>query len=422
MRLLLGCIADDLTGASDLGLMLANHGMPTTLFTGPPSAGQALRTPAIVIALKIRTVDAGEAVRQAENAADYLLALGARQLYYKYCSTFDSTRQGNIGPVTDALLERLKDNFTVLLPAFPKNGRTVRNGELRVGGKPLAETSMRYHPLTPMTESSLLTLMDAQTAAGRTGLVPQATVEQGADAIRDAFVRLRQEGKRYAAVDISCDDDMPAVAAACVNLQLLTGASGIAAAIPACLEAEKLLEPSGGIAALPALDGHTAVLSGSCSKATQAQVERLRQRVHAIVVDPIALSNGDTILAELADTAESAAKLGDVLIHSTGDREALRRAQDKLGVEESAKIVESSIAAVARRLAASGIRKFIVAGGETSGAVSSALGITELVIGPEIDPGVPWMVSNTEPPICLALKSGNFGAENFFEHALEMLP
>ena len=412
MKLLLGCIADDLTGASDLGLMLASHGMPATLFPGVPAPGQALHTPAVVIALKIRTIEAREAVRQAENAADYLLARGARQLYYKYCSTFDSTRQGNIGPVTDALLGRLQKNFTVLLPAFPKNGRIVRDGELRVDGKPLAETSMRHHPLTPMTESSLLKLMDAQTAAGRTGLVPQATVERGAEAIREAFASLREQGKRYAAIDTSGDEDLHAVAAACVDMRLLTGASGIAAAIPARLEAEKLFERG----------GHAAVLSGSCSKATQAQVERFRQEAHAIAIDPIALADGSTVLAELADAAEMAAGRGHVLVYSTGDRQKLQRAQDTLGVEESAEIVESSIAAIARHLAESGIRKFIVAGGETSGAVSSALGITELAIGPEIDPGVPWMVSRSGPPICLALKSGNFGAEDFIERALDMLP
>lgn len=422
MSLLLGCIADDLTGASDLGLMLASHGLPVSLFPGMPPPESILQTPAAVIALKIRTIEAGAAVRQAREAADWLLACGARQLFYKYCSTFDSTPKGNIGPVTDALLQRLKEDFTVLLPAFPANGRTVCGGELRVNGEPLAKTSMRRHPLTPMTESSLLHLMDSQTAAGRTGLVPQATVDQGAEAIRSAFTTLREQGVRYGAVDTSHDADMTTIAEACMDLRLLTGASGIAAAIPARLEAAGLLKRSAGVAALPALEGHTAVLSGSCSTATQAQVERFQQSVFSVRIDPIALASGSTNVAELADIAESAAKRGDVLVYSSGNGPRLQRAQEQLGVEESASIVESSIAAIAKHLAAAGMRKFIVAGGETSGAVSGALGIRELEIGPEIVPGVPWMISKAKPPICLAFKSGNFGGEDFFARALSMLP
>lgn len=422
MGLLLGCIADDITGGSDLGLMLAAHGMPTTLCLGIPAGERDRRSAAMVIALKIRSIDAASAVEQALGAADWLLAHDAAQLYYKYCSTFDSTDAGNIGPVTDALLDRLDDNFTVLLPAFPKNGRTVRDGVLYVDGVPLAESPMRDHPLTPMTRSSLIELMDAQTAEGRTGLVPAATVARGADAMRQAFGVLKSEGKRYAVVDTAGDEALEPIAEACVDLKLITGGSGVAAALPSSLATRKRLTPVEGTTELPAVGGYAAVLSGSCSAATRGQVARFLRHSPGIVVDPLEVATGETSMDALAAEAERLAPLGNLLIYSTTDPERLGLVQEMLGIEASAHLVERTLASVAKRLLSAGTRKFLVAGGETSGAVAAALGATEFEIGPEIDPGVPWMVTTAAPPMCVAFKSGNFGGPDFFERALDMLP
>ena len=422
MGLLLGCIADDITGGSDLGLMLAAHGMPTTLCLGTPTEGRDYGSAAVVIALKIRSIDAADAVDQALGAADWLLARGAAQLYYKYCSTFDSTDAGNIGPVTDALLDRLDENFTVLLPAFPKNGRTVRDGVLYVDGVPLAESPMRDHPLTPMKRSSLIELMDAQTAAGRTGLVPATTVARGAKAIQQAFDVLRSEGKRYAVADTVGDKTLEPIAEACFDLKLITGGSGVAATLPSSLARRKRLTPIHGIAELPSAGGYAAVLSGSCSAATRGQVARFVRNHPGIVVDPLQLATGETSVDSLAAEAERLAATGNVLIYSTADPERLGVVQEMLGIDASANLVERTLAGIAERLQHTGTRKFLVAGGETSGAVAAALGATEFEIGPEIDPGVPWMVTTTAPRMCVAFKSGNFGGPDFFERALGMLP
>ena len=422
MTLLLGCIADDITGATDLGLMLSRHGMPCTVCLGLPEAGRDFDTPAVVIALKIRTAPVRVAVAEAKAAAQYLLARDARQVFFKYCSTFDSTPEGNIGPVTDALMGLLDSELTVLLPAFPENGRLVVNGVLQVNGVPLAESPMRDHPLTPMTESSLVTLMDRQTTSGLTGTVTAAVVDQGPAAIRAALANCRAAGQRYVAIDCRSDADLQPIAEACSDLLLITGGSGIAAAIPATLMVEGLLAAGQREAELPALTGHAAVLSGSCSQATLKQVEVFRRKATAIIVDPLLLDSGEQDIATLAEQAVSASHDGDVIIYSSAAAGQMQSIQHSLGVNESASLVENALARIATRLSQAGVRKFVVAGGETSGAVASALSVRELRVGPQIAPGVPWMVSHNGVQTCLAFKSGNFGSPDFFEQALGMLP
>lgn len=422
MRLLLGCIADDITGASDLALMLAAHGMPTTFCLGLPVSFPSVRTPAIVIALKIRTVPKRDAVRQAREAAAWLLDLGADKLFYKYCSTFDSTAEGNIGPVSDALLQLVDEPLTVLAPAFPGNGRTVRAGVLYVNGVRLSESSMRNHPLTPMTQSYLPDLMDRQTAPRSTGLVSNVEIMRGADAVTSALERLKQSGCRYAVVDTESEADLRVIAGATHALRLVTGAAGIASAIPGEYRKRGELPDIEIDNSLPRVGGHAAVLAGSCSAATRKQVESFRSHAESIVVDPQALFDGEVTEAELVERASSAAGRGDVLLHSESDPEKLRAAQERIGIDASAELVECTFGRIARRLAEDGVRKFIVAGGETSGAVAKALALSEFRIGPQIDPGVPWMYTADSPELCIAFKSGNFGAPDFFQKALEMLP
>ena len=422
MTLLLGCIADDITGASDLGLMLSSHGMPATLFLGVPRDQRHVNTPAAVIALKTRTAPVDEAVTESLAAAKWLLANGSKQLFFKYCSTFDSTDRGNIGPVTDALLGYLDDDFTVLLPAFPDNGRTVVNGELQVNGVPLAESPMRNHPLTPMRESSLVTLMDRQTVSGRTASIGHDVVLSGSDAIRSALDDARRSGHRYASIDAVTKDDLAQIAPAISDLRLITGGSGIAAAIPATLGAGEDEISDWNATVLPRLDGHAAVLAGSCSEATRNQVGKFAKRATVVEVDPIRLHCGETDTNKLADLAVDAASAGDVLVVSSAGPGELKSVQDVIGPDASAALVEDAIAKIAGRLHSAGVRKFVVAGGETSGAVAQALDLDEMLVSDEIDPGVPWMTSVGSDPLCIAFKSGNFGAPDFFEKALGMLP
>jgi uncharacterized protein YgbK (DUF1537 family) len=422
MPLLLGCIADDITGASDLGLMLTSNGLPATLFLGIPDAAVRIRTPAVVIALKIRTCPAEDAVAQALAAAEWLLARSARQLFYKYCSTFDSTSQGNIGPVTDALMNTLDESLTVLLPALPVNGRTVRNGHLFVGEQPLSESSMRDHPLTPMTESFLPALMDKQTGNGLTGWIGQDTVDAGAGRIRSELDAQAAAGLRYVSIDTREDNDLKSIADAIAHLRLITGGSGIAAAIPETLRRQGLVTLRINMSPIPKLPGHAAVLAGSCSQATRAQVAAFENSAGPIIVDPLALHSGAIDKTAIAAAAVAASNLSDVLVYSSTDPQTLQRSQASLGVATSASLVEETLAFVARSLSESGIRKFMIAGGETSGAIAQALEVNELQFGAEIDPGVPWMISTGPLQTCLAFKSGNFGKPDFFQRALDLLP
>jgi uncharacterized protein YgbK (DUF1537 family) len=423
MPLKLACIADDITGASDLALMLASNGMSVTQILGVPGHNEPIETDAAVVALKIRTAAVDFAVEQATTAADRLLALGATQLYFKYCSTFDSTPAGNIGPVSDALLFSTGDDFSVVCPAFPANGRTIKDGILYVNGLPLAESSMQHHPLTPMTRSNLLEMMDEQTHAGASGLVNLATVKTGVDAIRQRLSELRSEGKRYAVLDCDCDQDLHLLAEACDQLKLVTAASGLAMGLPANFTRKGLLTPGNGHASIPQkITGQPVVLAGSCSQTTRAQVAAMSSLHSAILVDPMQLKETPEHLRMLKQQAESAWCLGPVLVYSSADASVVKHAQDTIGFETSAELVEHALSSIAVHLAERGASKFIVAGGETSGAVAEALQLKLLQTGPQIDVGVPWMIRNGDKPLVIAFKSGNFGQPDFFMQAMAMLP
>jgi uncharacterized protein YgbK (DUF1537 family) len=416
--MLLGCIADDFTGATDLANTLVRQGMSATVLLGVPRADAAPpATDAVVIALKSRSNPAAEAVRMSLDALEWLKRAGARQLYFKYCSTFDSTDAGNIGPVAEALLAALGEDFTVACPAFPTNGRTVYKGHLFVGDVLLSESGMRHHPLTPMTDALLPRVLQRQ-SRGCVGLIAFDVVERGADAIRAAIEKLRADGVRLAIVDALTDAHLVAIGAACANMKLLTGGSGLALGLPGNFRRAGMLEQQAA-GALPRIGGHAAVLAGSCSAATQRQVLEMRRHCEAFEIDPLAAG---------ADTARQAAawaasRLGDkpVLIYSTADPAAVAQVQDRMGREHAGALIERTLGDIARELVSMGVRRMVVAGGETSGAVVTALGVSGLRVGPEIDPGVPWTASLSEEPIALALKSGNFGSDDFFLKAFQKL-
>ena len=424
MSLLLGIIGDDITGSTDLALMLGKNGMPTVQYIGVPlGTTPDPDAPAAVVALKSRTAPVEEAVPQSLAACRWLLAKGAHQIFFKYCSTFDSTEKGNIGPVAEALLDALGGGIAVVCPAFPANARTVYRGHLFVGDQLLSESGMRHHPLTPMADPNLVRFLGRQLRSAETaGLVPYTVVRRGPGAIREALEGLASQGRRFAVVDALTDGHLLDIGEASADLKLITGGSGVAMGLPANYRKAGLLPPTGGLAELPRLGGAAAVIAGSCSTATRGQVRRMAKAFPSFRVDPLALIAGEPVVERVAEWALKAMERGPVLIYSTDEPEAVTDAQKLLGPERTGKMVEEALAGIARRLCAAGVKKWILAGGETSGAVVEALGIRSLRIGPEIEPGVPWTFSLAPEGLCLAFKSGNFGAEAFFEKALGMLP
>ena len=418
MAHLLGCIADDFTGATDLANTLTRQGMSTVVLLGVPR--ESLDVPeadAVVVALKSRSIPAHEAIAMSLEALDWLRRRHVRQFYFKYCSTFDSTDEGNIGPVGDALLDALRESFTVACPAFPTNQRTIYQGHLFVGGDLLSESGMRDHPLTPMTDASLVRVLQRQTE-GRVGLISYAVVDRGGDAVAAGLQALQAQGYRYAIVDALTDRHLVAIGNACSGMKLLTGGSGLALGLPGNFRKQSLLRRGsrdGGVV----VGGHAAVLSGSCSEATQRQVAVMKEKCESFVVDP--LHTGDSAGAAAAALEWAAPRLGNapVLIYSTAAAAQINDVQARLGRVEAGAWVERTLAEVAKGLVERGVRRLVVAGGETSGAVVGALGIEGLRIGAEIDPGVPWTTSLSDPPLALALKSGNFGADDFFLKAFE---
>jgi uncharacterized protein YgbK (DUF1537 family) len=420
VSILLGCIADDFTGATDLASMLVRAGMRTVQTIGVPADAQlAAGADAVVVALKSRTIPATEAVSQSLAALRWLRGAGARQIYFKYCSTFDSTPAGNIGPVADALLDALGADFTIACPAFPENGRTIYKGHLFVGDVLLSDSPMKDHPLTPMTDANLVRVLARQTKR-EVGLVEHKAVRRGAAAIRARFDELRTSGTAYAIVDALADEDLMAIGAACASLALVTAGSGVALGLPQNFFAAGLMQPRTDAGELPAAGGKPAVLAGSCSAATRQQVARMAERHPAHALDPIADPDPARLAAKALSAIAPALEAGKpFLVYSTAEPSQVAAVQAKLGAERAATLVEDALALVAERIVASGVRRLVVAGGETSGAVVKVLGVKALAIGPQIDPGVPWTASvGSEPRIALALKSGNFGAPDFFEKAL----
>jgi uncharacterized protein YgbK (DUF1537 family) len=423
MTVLLGCIADDFTGATDLAGMLVKAGMRTVQLIGVPSGPAPRDVDAIVIALKSRTNPAVDAVEESLAALRWLQQAGCKQFQFKYCSTFDSTPRGNIGPVTEALMQALGTDFTIACPAFPANNRTIYKGYLFVGDELLSESGMRNHPLTPMTDANLVRVLQQQ-VAGKVGLADYKVVGQGADAIKARFAELRAGGARFAIVDALTNRDLEEIGAACADMPLITGGSGIALGLPENFRRRGLLERHDAADALPATGGLRAVISGSCSVATQAQVALMKEQAPSFAIDPLQLARGDDVVRAALDWAAERLSRGPVLVYATATPETVKAVQAQLGVEQAGSLVETALADIARGLVALGVGQLIVAGGETSGAVVKALGATGLRIGPEIDPGVPWTTVLGEGggrPLALALKSGNFGSPDFFLKAWSKL-
>jgi uncharacterized protein YgbK (DUF1537 family) len=428
-KLLLGCIADDFTGATDLANNLVRAGMRVVQAIGVPTQPLDADADAVVVALKSRTVPAAEAIEQSLAALHWLQSQGVQQVYFKYCSTFDSTAKGNIGPVTEALLDALADqpggDFSIATPAFPDNQRTVFKGHLFVGDVLLNESGMQNHPLTPMTDANLVRVLQAQ-CRRKVGLIDYKVVAQGPQAIQTRIDQLRTDGFGLAVVDAISNDDLMRLGPALKGLPLVTAGSGVAIGLPANFG----IAPSNAASALPPPVGLQAVVSGSCSLATNRQVKAFIQTGQpALEIDPVQMAAKEAAgldgVAEVLAWAEPLLGKGPVLIYSSADPVAVKSVQVKLGVQAAGDLVERTLAGIARGLVQLGVRQLVVAGGESSGACVQALAITQMKIGPQIDPGVPWCHAQTNAApdggLHLTLKSGNFGTDDFFSKSFTRL-
>ncbi|HEX7889618.1 MAG TPA: 3-oxo-tetronate kinase [Ramlibacter sp.] len=417
--LLLGCIADDFTGATDLANNLVRAGMRVVQTIGVPRE-PVTGVDAVVVALKSRTIPAAEAVSQSLEALRWLQSQGCRQFYFKVCSTFDSTAQGNIGPVAEALLEALGAPFCCVTPAFPENGRTVFKGHLFVGDVLLSDSGMRNHPLTPMTDANLVRVMQAQ-SRGRVGLIDHSVVRGGAAPIHARIQQLQAEGYRFAIVDAIADQDLMHLGRALADAPMMVAGSGVAIGLPQ----NHGLSTSHEAAALPKSQGARAIVSGSCSVATNKQVADFIQKgLPALAVDPLQIAAGRNIVEEALAWARPKLGSDPVLVYSSAPPESVHAVQQQLGVGDAGAMVEHALAAIAKGLVDAGVGELIVAGGETSGAAVQALGVQQLRIGPQIDPGVPWCHANATAcgrNVHVALKSGNFGSTDFFTKSFRQL-
>ena len=420
MTTFLGCIADDFTGATDLASMLARSGVNVSLRIGVPLSTPKNTAEIEVIALKTRSISASKAIEVSLSALKWLKEAGAKKYFFKYCSTFDSTAEGNIGPVSEALMNELKVDQTIYCPAFPENGRSIYMGNLFVGQKLLSESSMKDHPLTPMNDSNLMRLLSVQVSR-RVGLADRIVVNSGVNSLKEKLISLKENDVPHVIVDAVADTDLDTIASACQDMDFITGGSALA------MPLAEFYKASGKISAVDnsflnkKLNTGSIILSGSCSEMTIIQVKNFIQRgAAAFQLDPIDLvENG---VKKVLDWLSSQDFTKNIIIYATSDPDTVKKVQAELGVDMAGKIVEQGLSECAIAARELGIKNFIIAGGETSGAITKALNVRQLDIGIEIAPGVPWTFSGKRNnQIALSLKSGNFGSEEFFTEALSKL-
>ncbi|PDT27416.1 serine kinase [Rhizobium sp. L9] len=424
MAISLGSIADDYTGASDLANTLTKNGLRTVQTVGIPDPSLALPdVDAVVVSLKIRSVPAAEAVTAATEADRWLRQRGAGHVLYKICSTFDSTDAGNIGPVTEALRDAAGGGSVLVTPAFPETGRTVYLGHLFVGGQPLNESPLKDHPLNPMHDANLVRVLTRQ-SRGAIGLIDLAAIAAGPAAARARLDALRTTGVTMAVADAIFETDLETLGEIALETPVSTGASGLGLGLARALvrsgrisgraTAEDVIRPVGGF---------SAIVVGSCSKATLSQLEVAERSMPVLRLDPERLMSGPDELAAAISWAGDRISAGPVIVAASGTPETVSRLQSQYGREASGHAIETATSIIAAELVERGVRRLVVAGGETSGAAVDRLAIPAFLIGPEIAPGVPVLrtVGNRQGDMLLALKSGNFGGDDFFAAALAMM-
>lgn len=413
MELLLGCIGDDFTGSSDAASFLAEAGLKTILVNGEIGSLAELDAEAIVVALKTRSAPPKEAVKESLAALQALQARGAKHIYVKYCSTFDSTREGNIGPILDACMKELDVPYTVLCPALPVNGRIVKDGVLFVHGTPLAESPMKDHPLNPMWASRLQDLMRPQSAYPCLEIPHKRLDEAKPEEIGRELERFQKEHPRFYVVpDYMNQEHARKIAQVFSSLPLLSGGSGLLTEL-----AEQY--KGGKYTAKPPqnkTEGAGIVFAGSCSETTLRQIATFQEAGgKSFKMNPAALRQGAHYLEEVWSWAKERLDQ-EVLLYSSDTPENVRAHQDVAAAE----LLEQAFACLAKKARHAGVKRFIVAGGETSGAVVRALGFPAFVISKSVAPGVPVMIPTDAENMRVVLKSGNFGQEDFFRRALDM--
>jgi len=420
MTTFLGCIADDFTGATDLASMLARSGVNVSLRIGVPLSTPENTAEIEVIALKTRSISASKAIEESLSALKWLKEAGAKKYFFKYCSTFDSTAEGNIGPVSEALMNELKVDQTIYCPAFPENGRSIYMGNLFVGQKLLSESSMKDHPLTPMNDSNLMRLLSVQVSR-RVGLADRIVVNSGVNSLKEKLISLKENDVPHVIVDAVADTDLDTIASACQDMDFITGGSALAMPLAEFYKASGKISANDNSFMNKKLNTGSIILSGSCSEMTIIQVKNFIQRgAAAFQLDPIDLAENG--VKKVLDWLSSQDFTKNIIIYATSDPDTVKKVQAELGVDMAGKIVEQGLSECAIAARELGIKNFIIAGGETSGAITKALNIRQLDIGIEIAPGVPWTFSGKRNnQIALSLKSGNFGSEEFFTEALSKL-
>ena len=420
MTTFLGCIADDFTGATDLASMLARSGVNVSLRIGVPLSTPENTAEIEVIALKTRSISASKAIEESLSALKWLKEAGAKKYFFKYCSTFDSTAEGNIGPVSEALMNELKVDQTIYCPAFPENGRSIYMGNLFVGQKLLSESSMKDHPLTPMNDSNLMRLLSAQ-VSGRVGLADRIVVNSGVNSLKEKLISLKENDVPHVIVDAVADTDLDTIASACQDMDFITGGSALAMPLAEFYKASGKISANDNSFMNKKLNTGSIILSGSCSEMTIIQVKNFIQRgAAAFQLDPIDLAENG--VKKVLDWLSSQDFTKNIIIYATSDPDTVKKVQAELGVDMAGKIVEQGLSECAIAARELGVKNFIIAGGETSGAITKALNVRQLDIGIEIAPGVPWTFSGKRNnQIALSLKSGNFGSEEFFTEALSKL-
>ena len=420
MTTFLGCIADDFTGATDLASMLARSGVNVSLRIGVPLSTPENTAEIEVIALKTRSISASKAIEESLSALKWLKEAGAKKYFFKYCSTFDSTAEGNIGPVSEALMNELKVDQTIYCPAFPENGRSIYMGNLFVGQKLLSESSMKDHPLTPMNDSNLMRLLSAQVSR-RVGLADRIVVNSSVNSLKEKLISLKENDVPHVIVDAVADTDLDTNASACQDMDFITGGSALAMPLAEFYKASGKISANDNSFMNKKLNTGSIILSGSCSEMTIIQVKNFIQRgAAAFQLDPIDLAENG--VKKVLDWLSSQDFTKNIIIYATSDPDTVKKVQAELGVDMAGKIVEQGLSECAIAARELGIKNFIIAGGETSGAITKALNVRQLDIGIEIAPGVPWTFSGKRNnQIALSLKSGNFGSEEFFTEALNKL-
>jgi uncharacterized protein YgbK (DUF1537 family) len=419
----LGCIADDYTGASDLANTLTRQGLRTVQTIGVPSGDLKLpEVDAVVISLKSRSIEAREAVARSRDAEKWLRSRGAGHVLFKICSTFDSTDAGNIGPVMDALRADCGEKIVLVTPAFPETGRTVYQGNLFVGLVPLNESPLKDHPLNPMHDSNLVRVLARQSKT-TVGLVNLATLTRGEDAVRARLAELAGQGVGAAVVDAVFDHDLETIGAVAADQLLSVGASGIGLGLARALVKSGRVKAASGAASGPAVGGPAACLAGSCSQATLQQIASAEAIMPVLHLDPERVVAGREEARRAVAWAAERVSAGPVLVASSATPEEVAALQSRHGRQAAGHAIEQAMADIAEGLVQSGVRRLVVAGGETSGAVVDRLRIPGFLVGEEIAAGVPVLraVGNASGDMLLALKSGNFGGPKFFSDALALM-